>query len=200
MAGETGFEPATYGFGDRCSTVEPLPYIVMSKCQREDHIMYNSDMASEEQVNLTKRLSAVDIYTDGACSGNPGPGGWAAILRFGDIEKEISGFEEHTTNNRMELTAALMGLRALNRSCRVRLYSDSSYLVSAFNENWLDNWQRKSWKNSAGTAVSNIDLWKELLKENDRHQISWIKVKGHSNHEMNDRVDQLAVKAIKNNV
>ncbi|NLC39561.1 MAG: ribonuclease HI [Clostridiaceae bacterium] len=157
-------------------------------------------MASEEQVNLTNRLSAVDIYTDGACSGNPGPGGWAAILRFGDIEKEISGFEEHTTNNRMELTAALMGLRALNRPCRVRLYSDSSYLVSAFNENWLDNWQRKSWKNSAGTAVSNIDLWKELLKENDRHRISWIKIKGHSNHEMNDRVDQLAVNAIKKNI
>lgn len=199
MAGETGFEPATYGFGDRCSTVEPLPCIVKSKCQREDHIMYNSHMASEEQVKSRNNLSVVEIYSDGACSGNPGPGGWAAILRFGNVEKEISGFEEHTTNNRMELTAALMGLRSLNRPCRVKLYSDSAYLVSAFNERWLDNWQRNSWKNAAGTAVSNIDLWKELLKENDRHQISWIKVKGHSNHEMNDRVDQLAVNEIKKN-
>ena len=116
------------------------------------------------------------------------------------MEKEISGFEEHTTNNRMELTAALMGLRALNRPCLVRLYSDSSYLVSAFNENWLDNWQRNSWKNAAGTAVSNIDLRQELLKENDRHKISCSKVKGLSNHEMNDRVDQLAVNAIKKNI
>ncbi|NLC26469.1 MAG: ribonuclease HI [Fastidiosipila sp.] len=156
-------------------------------------------MASEEQVKSNNKLSIVEIYTDGACSGNPGPGGWAAILCYRGVEKEISGFEKHTTNNRMELTAALMGLRALKRPCRVRLYSDSAYLVSAFNEKWLDNWLRNSWKNAAGTAVSNIDLWKELLKENDRHQITWIKVKGHSNHKMNDRVDQMAVDEIKKN-
>ena len=109
----------------------------------------------------------VEIYTDGACSGNPGPGGWAAILRYGDYEKEISGYEESTTNNRMELTAALMALRELNQPCRVKLHSDSSYLVNAFKHKWLENWTKNNWKNSAGNDVSNPDLWQALLAENE---------------------------------
>ncbi|HHT45594.1 MAG TPA: ribonuclease HI [Fastidiosipila sp.] len=146
-----------------------------------------------------KPLPLVNIHTDGACSGNPGPGGWAAILVFGDIEKELSGFEQHTTNNRMELMAAIRGLEALNRPCRVRLHSDSAYLVSAFNLGWIDNWQKNGWKNAAGNAVSNPDLWKRLLKAMEPHDVTLIKVKGHSDDEMNNRCDKMAVNEIKQN-
>ncbi len=139
----------------------------------------------------------VEIYTDGACSGNPGPGGWAAILIFGEVEKEISGYEPDTTNNRMELTAALMALKELNQPCRVTLYSDSSYLVNAFQDGWLDKWQLNNWKNAAGGDVSNPDLWKALLEENARHEIEWVKVKGHSDNEYNNRCDKMAVEEIK---
>lgn len=146
-----------------------------------------------------KPLPLVNIHTDGACSGNPGPGGWAAILVFGDIEKELSGFEQHTTNNRMELMAVIRGLEALNRPCRVRLHSDSAYLVSAFNLGWIDNWQKNGWKNAAGNAVSNPDLWKRLLKAMEPHDVTLIKVKGHSDDEMNNRCDKMAVNEIKQN-
>lgn len=142
-------------------------------------------------------LKEVAIYTDGACSGNPGPGGWACILMMGPYRKEMSGYEELTTNNRMELTAALKALRALKEPCRVRLYSDSAYLVSAFNQHWLQNWQRNGWKNASGAAVSNPDLWRELLQEDERHDIEWIKVKGHADDAYNNRCDALAVAAIK---
>lgn len=141
----------------------------------------------------------VQIYTDGACSGNPGPGGWAAILRFGDISKEISGYEEDTTNNRMELRAALEALKLLKVPCKVDLHSDSSYLVNAFNQGWLRNWQRNGWKNAAGQAVSNPDLWKALLEMNDLHTIRWIKVKGHADDPLNNRCDEMAVAEIKKN-
>lgn len=146
-----------------------------------------------------KQLPLVNVHTDGACSGNPGPGGWAAILVFGDVEKELSGFEEHTTNNRMELMAAIRGLEALNRPCRVSLHSDSAYLVSAFNLGWIDNWQKNGWKNAAGNAVSNPDLWKRLLKAMEPHEVTLIKVKGHSDDEMNNRCDKMAVNEIKQN-
>lgn len=140
---------------------------------------------------------SVAIFTDGACSGNPGPGGWAAILQAGGHEKVISGSDVQTTNNRMELTAAMEALRQLKRPCQIELFSDSAYLVSAFNQGWLDNWQRRGWKNAAGDPVSNQDLWRQLLELAAPHQIRWIKVKGHSDHDLNNRCDQLAVEEIK---
>lgn len=139
----------------------------------------------------------VEIYTDGACSGNPGPGGWAAILMARGSEKVISGGDPATTNNRMEITAAIEALRCLKRPCSVRLYSDSAYLVSAFTQGWLDNWQRNGWKNAAGDAVSNLDLWQALLQAGKPHHVDWIKVKGHQDNELNNRCDKLAVAEIK---
>lgn len=144
-------------------------------------------------------LPKVVIYTDGACSGNPGPGGWAAVLVAGGHQKEIAGYEPSTTNNRMEQTAALMALRELNLPCDVELYSDSAYLISAFNMGWLDTWQRNGWKNAAGRSVSNPDLWRDLLKEAARHQVKWIKVKGHADVALNNRCDELAVEQIARN-
>ncbi|HZK29408.1 MAG TPA: ribonuclease HI [Clostridia bacterium] len=144
-------------------------------------------------------LTDVTIYTDGACSGNPGPGGWAAIISVKGIEKEICGFDPDTTNNRMELMAALAALQTLNRPCRVALYSDSAYLVSAFNEKWLESWQRRGWKNAAKMPVANQDLWVALLEEHRRHDISWHKVKGHSDNVYNNRCDKMAVDAISRN-
>lgn len=139
----------------------------------------------------------VVIYTDGACSGNPGPGGWAAVLRYGDYVKEISGYDPNTTNNRMEMTAALKALRELNQPCRVLLHSDSAYLINAFRHKWLDKWQKNDWKNSAGNDVINQDLWNALLKESERHDIKWVKVKGHADDEDNIRCDKMAVEEIK---
>jgi len=139
----------------------------------------------------------VEIHTDGACSGNPGPGGWAAILRARGAEKEISGSDQSTTNNRMELTAAIEALHRLKKPCHVKLYSDSAYLVSAFNQGWLSNWQRNGWRNAAGDPVSNPDLWQALLAAAQPHQIEWIKVKGHADNELNNRCDKLAVAEIR---
>ena len=139
----------------------------------------------------------VDIYTDGACSGNPGPGGWAALLMTLGSEKEISGQAVATTINRMEMTAAIEALRKLKRPCQVRLYSDSAYLVSAFTQGWIQNWQRNGWRNAAGDPVSNMDLWQDLIKSSARHQIEWIKVKGHADNPNNNRCDKLAVAEIR---
>lgn len=135
----------------------------------------------------------VEIYTDGACSGNPGPGGWAAILVASGREKEVSGGEESTTNNRMEMTAAVEALKKLKKPCAVNIYSDSAYLVNAFNQGWLSSWKRNGWKNSAKQPVSNMDLWLELDRLSNLHRITWFKVKGHSDHEFNNRCDALAV-------
>jgi ribonuclease HI len=139
----------------------------------------------------------VEIYTDGACSGNPGPGGWAAILLARGSEKVISGGDPATTNNRMEITAAIEAFRCLKRPCSVKLHSDSAYLVSAFTQGWLENWQRNGWKNAAGDAVSNLDLWQALLQVVKPHQVDWIKVRGHQDNELNNRCDKLAVAEIK---
>ena len=141
-------------------------------------------------------LAVVKIYTDGACSGNPGPGGWGAVLVSGGREKEISGSCESTTNNRMELIAAIEALNQLKKPCQVLLHSDSAYLVNAFKLGWLSNWKMNNWKNSTKQVVSNLDLWKELDRLSDLHQIEWIKIKGHSGHEYNERCDSLAVAAI----
>ncbi len=135
----------------------------------------------------------VDVYTDGACSGNPGVGGWAAILVYGKVEKEISGGFGHTTNNRMELQAAIEGLKALKVPCTVRLYSDSAYLVNALNQNWLENWKKRGWVNAARQPVSNRDLWEELDLLLQKHDVTFIKVKGHADNRYNNRCDELAV-------
>ena len=135
----------------------------------------------------------VNIYTDGACSGNPGPGGWAAILEFGPHRKELSGFMAGTTNNRMELFAAISGLGALKEPCIVNLYSDINYLVQAFNDHWLDNWKKNGWKTSnKKQAVKNVDLWQQLDELVQKHEIRWIWVKGHNGHAENERCDALA--------
>jgi ribonuclease HI len=144
-------------------------------------------------------MKKVEIYTDGACSGNPGDGGWAAILKFGEKEREISGFEADTTNNRMELRAALEGLSALKEPCEVEIFSDSSYLVNAFEKEWLSNWKRNGWINSSKEAVKNMEYWKDLDRLCSVHSVKWTKVKGHSDNEYNNRCDRLAVGEIKKN-
>ena len=138
-------------------------------------------------------ISEVTIYTDGACSGNPGPGGWAAILIAGNFKKELSGGEAQTTNNRMERAGVINGLRALKRPCKVTIYSDSAYVVNAFNQNWLAKWMTNGWKNSAKAEVANADLWKELAVLTATHQVTFSKVKGHADDELNNRCDELAV-------
>lgn len=143
----------------------------------------------------------VTIYTDGAARGNPeGPGGYGTILHYVDgngrlHEKELSGGYIRTTNNRMELMAAIAGLEALNRPCKVTLYSDSQYLVRAFNEHWIDGWIKKGWKRSANEPVKNVDLWKRLLSAKQPHQVTFIWVKGHNGHPQNERCDRLATAA-----
>ena len=132
------------------------------------------------------------IYTDGACSGNPGPGGWACVLLYMDNRLELSGGAEQTTNNRMELFAAISGLQQLKEPCQVTLYSDSAYLVKAFNEGWLPKWQRSGWLRSGNQPVKNRDLWEELLRLSHLHTISWVWVKGHSDSTENNRCDHLA--------
>jgi ribonuclease HI len=144
-------------------------------------------------------MKKVQIYTDGACSGNPGKGGWGAILSFEGRERELSGYEPETTNNRMELTAAIEGLKALKESCEVELFSDSAYLVNGFEEGWLYNWKKNGWKNKSKEEVKNIDLWKELDSLCSHHKVKWIKVKGHSDNEKNNRCDKLATGEIKKN-
>lgn len=136
-------------------------------------------------------MKKITIYTDGACSGNPGPGGWAAILVYGKTEKEISGFENPSTNNRMELMAAIAALESLKSECEVELITDSQYVKNGITE-WIFGWKKKNWKD-----VKNRELWERLDKANARHKVKWHWVKGHNGHEMNERVDKLAVAAIK---
>lgn len=147
---------------------------------------------------MSETLKQVDIFTDGACSGNPGPGGWAAILRYGQHEMEISGSMPQTTNNRMEVFAVISALGRLKTRCQVTVYSDSAYLVNAFNEHWLENWQNKGWKNSEGKPVENQDLWRLLLLtiRKKGHVMRFQKVKGHADHPENIRCDTLAKEAI----
>ncbi len=137
---------------------------------------------------MTKR---VELYTDGACSGNPGPGGWGTILRFGDVEKELSGGEAETTNNRMELTAVIKGLEALTRPCPVTIYTDSKYVMDGATK-WLEGWVKKGWKTASKKKVKNQDLWEILYQILKTHDISWQWVKGHSGHPENERADALA--------
>ena len=136
-------------------------------------------------------MKKVSAFTDGACSGNPGPGGWGVVLRFGDHEREIMGGESQTTNNRMELTAAIEALRALSESCQIKLTTDSTYVKDGITQ-WLTNWKRNGWKTAAKKPVKNQDLWQALEAESARHEVEWCWVKGHSGHPENERADALA--------
>lgn len=137
-------------------------------------------------------MKTVTLYTDGACSGNPGKGGWAAILQSGGHEKVLSGGESETTNNRMELMGVISGLEALNQSCNVDIYSDSAYIVNAFLQDWISYWLMSGWKTKGKKPVQNIELWKRLLDVCAKHQITWHKVKGHADNELNNRCDMIA--------
>jgi ribonuclease HI len=137
-------------------------------------------------------LKSVEIYTDGACSGNPGPGGWAAILIYNGRERIASGGEQATTNNRMELTAAIQGLKLLNQQCNVRLYSDSTYLVDALTKGWLERWRLNMWRTANKDDVKNRDLWGQIAALHSWHDVEWLKVKGHADNEYNNRCDALA--------
>lgn len=141
-------------------------------------------------------MKSIEVYTDGACSGNPGPGGWAAVLRFAGHEKEISGAEPATTNNRMELSAVIEALSALKEPCKVSLYTDSAYVANAFNRGWLESWQRHDWKTASKAPVENQDLWKRVIPLTKLNDVTFIKVKGHSDNALNNRCDELARAAI----
>ncbi len=140
-------------------------------------------------------MDVVEIFTDGACKGNPGPGGWGALLRCRGKEKELKGFAPETTNNRMELTAAIEALNSLTRACKVDLYTDSNYLRQGM-QSWLVNWKQKNWRNAKNQPIKNIDLWQCLDKLANHHKISWHWVKGHAGHPENERADELANVAI----
>lgn len=142
-------------------------------------------------------LEDVTIYTDGACSGNPGKGGWGAILMCKGKMKEISGGEKETTNNRMELTAPIEALKLLKKPCNVKIYSDSAYLINAFTNGWIYNWFKNGWKTADKKDVKNKELWIEIYNYTKIHKIEWIKVKGHSDNEYNNRCDKMAVEAAK---
>lgn len=175
--------------GDNMSTFPVLPKNEKSMEEMQDFLKI------KEEVVGTKK---VILYTDGACSGNPGPGGWGAILMCNGKEKELSGGEMNTTNNRMELTAVIKGLEAIKTSCEVDIYSDSAYVVNAFLQGWVENWKNNGWKTSKG-EVLNQDLWKSLLLQVERHKVCWHKVKGHADNEHNNRCDELARKEITKN-
>ncbi len=138
-------------------------------------------------------MKKVDIYTDGACKNNPGPGGYGAILVYNGREKEISGADKHTTNNRMELLAAISGLRMLKEPCEVTLYSDSKYLIDSIEKGWVYTWQKNSWRKPDKSPALNPDLWQELLALLEQHKVSFVWVKGHAGHIYNERCDRLAV-------
>jgi ribonuclease HI len=146
---------------------------------------------------MKQHKKTVEIFSDGACSGNPGPGGYGTILRHGEHVKELSGYAAETTNNRMEMLGAIAGLEALKHPCHVCLTTDSQYLVRGMTE-WIEGWQRKGWKNSKKEEVANRDLWERLLELANIHQIDWVWVKGHAGHEENERCDELARLAISN--
>lgn len=142
---------------------------------------------------MTTPLPTVDIYTDGACSGNPGPGGWGVYMIYNDHRKDLYGSDPDTTNNKMELLAAIKGLEALKEPCCVNLFTDSKYVRSGITE-WINNWQKNNWKTASKAPVKNVELWQELLKLSKKHTITWIWVKGHGDNAGNNRADALAVK------
>jgi ribonuclease HI len=139
----------------------------------------------------------VIVYTDGACSGNPGPGGWGAVLIWNNKRKELSGGASNTTNNRMEMQAVIEALKALKKPCTVKIHSDSALIINAFRQNWINNWQKRGWRKSNKKPVENRDLWEMMIQSMQPHDVHWVKVKGHAGVELNERADQLAVEASK---
>ena len=139
-------------------------------------------------------MKNIEIFTDGACKGNPGPGGWCAILRYNGVEKMISGGEKDTTNNRMELSAVLFALKALKEPCHITLQSDSKYVLDSLSKGWVYGWQKKGWKKSDGKPALNVDLWQPLLEEIKKHELDYVWIKGHAGHPENERCDAQAVK------
>lgn len=144
-------------------------------------------------------MKEITLYTDGACSGNPGKGGWGAILSYNGVEKEFSGFNENTTNNRMELTAVIEGLKKVKQKCKITIFSDSAYTVNAFSNGWIEGWQKNGWRKSDNKQVLNLDLWQELLELTKLHEVKFVKVKGHADNEFNNRCDRLATGEILKN-
>ena len=138
-------------------------------------------------------MKKIEIFTDGACKGNPGPGGWCAILRYNGVEKMISGGEKDTTNNRMELSAVLFALKALKEPCHITLQSDSKYVLDSLSKGWVYGWQKKGWKKSDGKPALNVDLWQQLLEEIKKHELEYVWIKGHAGHPENERCDAQAV-------
>lgn len=145
---------------------------------------------------MAERRADVVMYTDGACSGNPGPGGWGVILIWNSVEKELKGGEPDTTNNRMEMRAVIEGLSALKKPCNVTICSDSALIIDAFTKGWIDNWIKRGWRKADKDPVENKDLWLEMMNAMLSHRVTWKKVKGHSTDELNNRVDRLAVGAV----
>ncbi len=141
-------------------------------------------------------MKKIILYTDGACSGNPGKGGWGVLLRYNGVEKEFSGAEKETTNNKMELTAVIEGFKRLKEPCEVEVYSDSAYVVNAFEKEWIYKWTMNNWMTASKKDVKNVDLWKQLFEFTKVHKVKFIKVKGHSDNEYNNRCDKLATAAI----
>ncbi|MDH5484336.1 MAG: ribonuclease HI [Gammaproteobacteria bacterium] len=144
---------------------------------------------------MPEQSQTVTLYTDGACRGNPGPGGWGVLMKYKGHEKELYGGEAETTNNRMELMAAIQGLESLSRECQVDLYTDSKYVMQGITE-WIDNWKKKGWKTAARKPVKNVDLWQRLDLARNRHQVTWHWVRGHSGHDGNERADELANRGV----
>lgn len=165
----------------------------LMKSNKGGNVENHKTAIAEYNIVTTKKV--VDIYTDGACTGNPGKGGWGAVLVFGDKVKEISGHADLATNNEMELTAVIEGLKALKEPCSVRVYSDSAYIVNSINLGWLDNWQRLGWKTSTNTDVANQEMWLSILELMKKHDVEFVKVKGHAGNKYNEMADALAVKA-----
>lgn len=155
-------------------------------------VSFSRTMSDASSIAMKK----VTIYTDGACSGNPGIGGWGAILMYGSAKKEISGASEMTTNNRMEMMAAINALKMLKEPCEVELFTDSAYLSNGFNQGWILNWLKRGWKKANGDSVENRELWENLLELSRQHKVTWIKVKGHADNEFNNRCDKLARDAV----
>lgn len=159
-----------------------------------ENIIKKNEISGKKEKNLKE----VKLYTDGACSGNPGPGGYGAILIYNGVEKEISGAEKETTNNKMEIMAVLEGLKMLKEPCSVTIYSDSAYVVNSINQGWIYGWKKNNWRKKDKSVVKNIELWEEMLRLMSIHKVKFIKVKGHSDNEYNNRCDTLAVKEREN--
>lgn len=189
-AGQTVFHLHYHIFPRKNGDALKISFNNSAECPSLDEV--HEKLKITEETKQVKASGVVVLYTDGACSNNPGIGGYCSILQYGGKEKVISGGEEETTNNRMELMGVLKGLQAIKNGAKVEVYSDSAYVINAFEQGWLTSWQKNNWKTSGKTPVLNMDLWKALLEETKRLDIKWCKVKGHADNELNNRCDEIA--------